>query len=75
MALVGGTLLALGLVLVLELMNRKVRSLDDVTQLVGVPVIGVMPGPDKQRMLGRKVQPLLARRVLGQLPMPNTRRA
>ena len=74
MALVLGTMLGIGTVLLLELVNRRVRSVEDVTH-IGVPVVGVLPGPDKSGFLGRRVQPLLARRVLGQLPMPNTRRA
>lgn len=70
-----GTISAIGTVLALESMNRKVRSISDLTSDLGLPVIGVMPGPDRQGWLGKKTQPLLARRVLGQLPSPNYRRA
>ena len=70
-----GTIAGIATVLVLEGMNRKVRSILDVTQVLGVPVIGVMPRPDRRGWLGATAQPLLARRVLGELPMNNSRRA
>lgn len=73
-ALVLGSVLASALVFVLEMMNRKVRSIDDVTQNLGIPVIGVMPGPDRIGFFGPRTQPLLARRVLGQLPLADARR-
>lgn len=73
-ALVLGGGLAAALVYALEMMNRKVRSIDDVTHSLGVPVIGVMPGPDRLGFFGPRTQPLLARRVLGQLPLAGARR-
>lgn len=73
-ALVLGGGLAAALVYALEMMNRKVRSIDDVTHSLGIPVIGVMPGPDRLGFFGPRTQPLLARRVLGQLPLAGARR-
>ncbi len=71
-ATVLGGMLALATGLLLEFLNRKVRSIEDVSRGLGLPVIGVMPAPDRRRLLGqRSSQPLLARRVLGQLPRPH----
>ena len=70
-AVVLGGMFALAAGLFVEFLNRKVRSLEDVSKGLGLPVIGVMPGLDRRRFLRRRsAQPLLARRVLGQLPGP-----
>ncbi len=47
-----GTLLALGLAMVLELMDRRVRNVDDVVAALGLPVLGVMPKPGARRAFG-----------------------
>jgi polysaccharide biosynthesis transport protein len=70
-ALVLGSILALATGLLLELLNRRVRSLEDISHSLGLPVIGVMPSGSGKGLLGRRAtQPLLARQVLGQLPSP-----
>jgi polysaccharide biosynthesis transport protein len=70
-AVVLGGMFALAVGLFVEFLNRKVRSVEDVSKGLGLPVIGIMPAPDRRRLLGRRgAQPLLARRVLGQLPSP-----
>lgn len=58
-----GALLALGTVLLLELMDRRVRSVDDVVDALGLPVLGVMPKP------GAKLRLAAARPTLS-LPPP-----
>lgn len=73
LAVFGGTLLGVLAALGVETMNRKVRTLEDVTHSLGLPVIGLMPGPDRRRLMGRRMQPMMARRVLGQLPMSATK--
>jgi polysaccharide biosynthesis transport protein len=69
-----GGLLGVGAAVLLEFANRKVRSIDDVVQSLGLPVLGVLPPPDRR---GARAQPtsLLARQVLGQLPAPAPKRA
>lgn len=66
-----GLILGAGAALLLEFMNRKVRSVDDVIQSLGLPVLGIMPAPDRHRLAG--AQSMLARGVLGQLPSPPKR--
>jgi len=75
LSLVLGILLAMGAALGLESLDRRVRGIDDVSTAMGLPLLGVMPGPDARGFLGRQLKPMLARRVLGQLPMPHARRA
>ena len=43
-----GSLLAIGLALALEFMNRRVRSPGDIVQLVDMQVIGVLPKPTRK---------------------------
>lgn len=66
-----GLLLGAGAALMLEFTNRKVRSVEDVIQSLGLPVLGIMPAPDSRRLAGG--QSMLARGVLGQLPAPPKR--
>lgn len=66
-----GLVLAVAIALVLELLDRRVRTADDIVELLGVPVIGVLPNPVR-RPFGRTFgAPLLEQRVLGQLPSAN----
>ena len=45
LATIVGGLIALGLTMGVEFMDRKVRSATDITTLVELPVIGTLPGP------------------------------
>lgn len=47
-----GALLAVGVVMAAELRDRRVREIDDVRELLGLPVIGVLPGPKSKRTSG-----------------------
>jgi len=56
-----GGLLAIGVVMAAELRDRRVREVEDVRELLGLAVIGVLPGPktkgstsgvQRQRLLG-----------------------
>jgi chain length determinant protein EpsF len=67
-----GTMLAVGLALLLEMLDRRVRTLDDVSAALGLPVIGVLPRPGAGKgLLGRGRTSAMQRRVLGQLPAPS----
>ncbi|WP_157268364.1 chain length determinant protein EpsF [Azohydromonas aeria] len=63
-AFFGGTLLAVAAALGLEFMNRRVRSPSDVLQLADVPVIGILPRPDRRQWFGaRRMSPMQSRLV------------
>lgn len=70
LAIVLGALLAVGLALLLEVMDRRIRGVADVSQALGLPVIGVMPTPDARRLVGWKKPSLAQQRVVGRLAAP-----
>jgi len=45
-----GSMLALGTVMVMEMRDRRVRSQEDVSTLLGLPVIGVLPKPGARNL-------------------------
>lgn len=63
-----GTLLAVGFALLRELMDRRVRSLEDLTEVLGVPVLGSLPRPMAARAGPSTL--LLPNNVMGRLPAP-----
>ena len=70
LSVVLGVLLAVGAVLALELIDRRVRAYEDVTVPLGLPVIGVMPKPSAQMKLGSKRLSLMQQRLVASLPAP-----
>lgn len=64
-----GTLLAVGVALLLELSNRRVRAPEDVVAALGLPVLGVLPKPNAKRFVSGKHALMLQQRVIG-LPAP-----
>ncbi|MFY7866984.1 chain length determinant protein EpsF [Roseateles sp.] len=69
-----GTLLGVGVALMLELFNRRIRTADDVVQAVGLPIIGVLQAPTAKRLFGRVSAANLAQRRL-LAPMPGGSKA
>lgn len=68
-AVFGGTLLGAGVVLVLELLDRRVRNVEDIVLVSGLPIVGVLPKPNARRLFGRASKAnLLQQRLLGHLP-------
>lgn len=65
-----GVLLALGLTIVRELRDQRLRSFDDVTQLLKQPVLGVLPARSRPGLLGRSRTKLVKLRLLAALPRP-----
>ncbi len=64
-----GGLLAVGTALLLELMDRRVRSVDDVIAALDLPVIGVLPQPGAKRWRGGKALPsTMQQRLMAPLP-------
>lgn len=68
-ALFAGGLLAIAVVIAREMMDRRVRSIEDVAQAIALPVIGVLPSPNARRLFGKSVKAnLMQQRLLGQAP-------
>ncbi|MFN0186037.1 MAG: chain length determinant protein EpsF [Aquabacterium sp.] len=65
-----GLLLATGVILAIELIDRRVRSHEDITAGLGVPVLGVLPKPNARRLVGKPRLSLMQQRLVGQLPAP-----
>ena len=63
-----GTLLALGTALLLELMDRRVRNVDDVVEALGLPVLGLMPKPGAKFKLGGTRVSQMQQRLMAPLP-------
>ncbi|MBN8490170.1 MAG: chain length determinant protein EpsF [Burkholderiales bacterium] len=71
LSLVVGMVLAVGAVLALEMLDRRVRAFEDLTATVGLPVLGVMPKPTAQFKLGGKRRlSLMQQRLVNSLPAP-----
>ena len=66
LAAIGGTLLAIGLSLALELRDRRIRNLDDVVAALGLPVLGALPKPGSKLSLGGRTS-LMQQRLLAPL--------
>ncbi len=69
LAFVVGSLMAIGVTLLLELRDRRVRAIDDVVAALDLPVIGVLPRPGAKRLDGRTSSPM-RQRLLAPLPAP-----
>ncbi|HMY99091.1 MAG TPA: chain length determinant protein EpsF [Burkholderiaceae bacterium] len=65
-----GTLLAVGFALVRELMDRRVRTLDDLSDGLGLAVIGNLPKPARTGAAS-KAALLLPNNVMARLPKPS----
>ena len=63
-----GTLLAVGTALLLELMDRRVRNVDDVVEALGLPVLGLMPKPGSKLQLGAGRVSQMQQRLMAPLP-------
>lgn len=64
LSVVVGLLLGLGITLLLELLDRRVRSAADVVTALGLPLLGVLPKPGSRR-LGARRSLAMEQRVLG----------
>jgi len=62
-----GVLLGMGAVLAAEFSDRRVRSAEDVTSLVGANLIGVLPGRPKSTAAGRLGFAQRQQRLIGQV--------
>jgi hypothetical protein len=62
-------MLAIGAVFMLEMLDRRVRAPEDIIQTLGLPLIGVMPGPaPRKRLFGKpNLHQDAAQRLLGSM--------
>lgn len=67
-----GLLLATGLALAAELRDRRVRGAADIESLLGLPVIGLLPGPNAKSTFGRKSEANPQQRLIG-APVSSTK--
>ena len=65
-----GTLLAVGTALLRELMDRRVRSPQDVADAMGLAVVGVLPKPTAKRSGGKSRPTLTQQRMVARLAAP-----
>lgn len=71
LSVVIGLLLAVGAAVALEVMDRRVRLLEDISTTLGLPVVGIMLKPGASRgLFGAVKVPLLQQRLLNSLPGP-----
>lgn len=65
-----GLMLALGTALLLELMDRRIRSTADAVATLGLPVLGVLPTPKAKRFIPayRPTQPAAADSLISRVP-------
>lgn len=62
-----GTLLAIGCAVLLELLDRRVRSAEDLVAALDLPVIGVLPRPEHKRAIQARPALTMKQRVVRQL--------
>lgn len=65
-----GLLLGVGVVLLLEFRDRRIRGVDDVAATLDLPLLGVLPKPGSKRGRGPNGLSLMHQRIVGQLPAP-----
>jgi succinoglycan biosynthesis transport protein ExoP len=70
LSMILGIVLAIGAVLGIEMLDRRVRAFDDLTTVVGLPVLGVMPKPTAKFKLGKQRLSLMQQRLVTSLPAP-----
>jgi chain length determinant protein EpsF len=68
LAAVMGALLAVALVLLLEMRDRRVRSIGDVVTALDLPVIGVLPKPGSRMSIGPKRYSVMQQRLMAPTP-------
>lgn len=70
LAVAGGSILALSTALLRELMDRRVRTLSDLSENIGIPVLGHIPKSPRNRLQGSSNKIMLPSNILGRLPNP-----
>src|SRR5690606_421256 len=75
LAIVVGLVLAIGAAVVLEFVDRRVRSEEEISELIGLPLLGVLPRPGGKGRFRRTPLPLVSGAGLRRLSAPSHREA
>lgn len=67
-----GLMFAVAFALLRELKDRRLRSVQDAVQVLGLPVLGHLPGPMRKPLLGRE-RLVLPQQVMAKLPSARRR--
>jgi succinoglycan biosynthesis transport protein ExoP len=67
LAIFMGAMFAVAFALLRELRDRRLRSVQDVAQVLGIPVLGNLPGPIRRPLLGKR-RFVLPGQVMSRLP-------
>ncbi|RQO62356.1 chain length determinant protein EpsF [Paucibacter sp. KBW04] len=70
LSVVIGAVLAIASAMALELMDRRVRAVEDIAAAVGLPVLGLIPKPNAKRGKGVSPLSLMQQRLIKSLPAP-----
>jgi chain length determinant protein EpsF len=62
-----GGLIAVGIVLMMELMDRRLRAVDEIAGFLDMPVLGVIPHPSAKKS-SKKTAVQMERRIMAKLP-------
>lgn len=70
LSVVLGSVLGIGAVVLLEMLDRRVRTVDEVPELLGVQILGVLPKPSGGGFSGGRAPLVSPRGLFGRLPAP-----
>lgn len=70
-SVIAGLFLAVGWALTREIFDRRIRSTDDLTSLMGVPVLGVLPTPSAGLLSGDQGRLMAPGKSSARLPNPS----
>jgi chain length determinant protein EpsF len=71
LSIIIGTVLAVAAVILLEYVDRRVRTDDEISEVLGLPVLGILPKPGgKGRFASRRIPLVSSGRLLRRLPAP-----
>ena len=74
LALVVGTILAVAVAIVMEYVDRRVRTDNEISDMLGLPLLGTLPKPGgKGRFVGRRTPLVTAGGYFRRLPAPERR--
>jgi len=71
LSIVIGTVLAIAAAILLEYVDRRVRTDDEISEVLGLPLLGILPKPGgKGRFSGPRVPLVTSERLFQRLPAP-----